>query len=1312
MAASSYQSVAVDDDAAARQQPGHHHETAGCFSRLSFAYAGPMLSLGHHRRLDPADMWPLEPANQCANVSVLFEAKFKQSRSILWSVVAAHGRDLLVVAFLQLVTLGGTLFAPVVLKQILEAIEGGEANGPFNLDLVLAYVAALVVAKLVQALASTHSNLKNQVLVARITSALQHLLFKKSLFLASKCRREKSAGEIANLFSSDIQWIISFAVTSNQVWLLPLQVLVTLTLLYNLIGWASLLGSAAIVVVLVINHFTAMHQKHVLTRLMELKDSRMKSINEVFGAMQIIKFNAWEEKFHDKITTQRTAELTSIWRLFALQAFQMAVLYVAPVAVTLSSFAAYTLLMHETLSATKMFTALSLFTLLRYPMTALPQVIASMLQAFVAVERFMEFLNLEERDESLVLTPDTAPASLLAQMDNIHLRIDGGSFGWTSDAPPLYRDWNMTVKRGELAVVSGAVGEGKSSLCSALLGEMDKTAGTVFVGGSVAYFSQQAWIQNMTVRENILFGKPYDRTKYNKVIEACALTKDLAAFPAGDRTEIGQKGVNVSGGQKARISLARACYSDADILILDSPLSAVDAIVQNEIFTKCFLGLLRHKTVLLVTHSPEILASKYIDRIIDLHMGCLVETVRDTDELPAPLVSPLRVSSGDWGDDANNAVEFPTTMTVGADVFLTPTVGSPYPPGFAGAVFTPVDPLQVQLDDDDAPLASTGGKLILEEARSEGRVSAAVFQDYLDAIGGWSTVAYWVFLLSSWQCLIISGDLWLSRWSATSATVSPDTFLAQAEYYLAVYTALALSGIVMTVIRTYTILMSCLRASRLLFEAMTSSLLRAPMRFFDTNPLGRLLNRFSNDMNTVDTQLPMLLSGMLALVAMTLFQLATALVAIRSMGLVIVPLLYVYYQIAAFYVHPARALERVNKTTKSPMLNLVSETIEGALVVRAFGPKQVRRFQRMHHRNVDANNEAFVAAQTITQWFSLRIQLLSACLLLVISLSLVFLRDALSPGVIGLVFTYLFSILPFFELIVNLWSMFETAMVGPERVSEYAHVEPEPPRVIAGAVAASWPTTGDVSFDHMSFRYKPSDPLVLKDVSVDIRSGENIGIVGRTGAGKSSLTMALFRVNDLAAGKIRIDGVDIATVGVKTLRSAIAIIPQSPVLFKGTLRNYLDPFAEFTDDALWESLRHVKLADRVASVDGALESPVEENGENFSVGERQMLCMARALLRRARIVVMDEATAAIDHETDHLLQQVIRTEFATSTVLTIAHRLDTVLDSNRILVFDQGRLVQCDTPAALIRQGTGIFFELCSEGGYLDKVVHQPKIKI
>ncbi|CAK4498421.1 unnamed protein product [Aphanomyces euteiches] len=857
----------------------------------------------------------------------------------------------------------------------------------------------------------------------------------------------------------------------------------------------------------------------------------------------------------------------------------------------------------------------------------------------------------------------------------------------------------MTIKNGEFVVVHGSVGEGKSSLCAALLGEMAKFSGNIFVGGRVAYFSQQSWIQNLTVRENILFGKPYDREKYNRVIEACALVKDLSLFAAGDRTEIGQKGINLSGGQKARVCLARACYSDADIFILDSPLSAVDAIVQNEIFTKCFLGLLRNKTILLVTHAPDIIGSEYIDRLIEIKNGQLIESVVASRKTTLePLVKPLPARPARYVVEADDdvVVEEPPRYdaTYNSGSLISPSISTPLH-GSGNPLFTPVNKVST------VEFVEASGQLVLEEERSEGSVSGDVYKTYFEAGGGWCMALVLLLSLLLWQGLMISSDLWLNVWTNSVNKVSSKEFINQSTYYLSIYALLSLFAVAATILRSLTMYSGSLRASSSLFDQMSSALLRAPMRFFNQNPVGRILNRYTNDTSTMDVDIPFWGGFIISSTFLTVCTMATAIYMTQALGLFILPLVYLYIAMGYFYVKPLRELERVNKITMSTLLNLISEAIEGVLVIPSFGDKQLRRFQRLHFRNVDISNESMFAKEITTQWFALRIQLTSAAVLLIVSTSLVVMRGQLTAGLMGLCLNYVFSSLDLLEYLIPAYAKFETFMVSPERVIEYCKIEPEAPRLISGAVTKEWPTKGDIVFQNVGFRYKENDPLVLKDVNVHIQAGEKIGVDGRTGAGKSSLTMALFRINELATGCIKIDGMDIAKVVVKTLRSGNAIIPQMPVLFKGTLRNYLDPLGEFSDDQLMSCLRKVELVERIS---GNLECPVEENGENFSVGERQMLCMARALLRQAKIVVMDEATASIDHTTDQNLQRVIRKEFASSTVLTIAHRLDTVLDCDRILVFDHGRLEQCDSPKSLISQGNGIFFELCREGGYLDKL--------
>ncbi|CAK4178415.1 unnamed protein product [Aphanomyces euteiches] len=1297
-----YQSVGIDPTVDQKRQ--HPIESAGILSKLIFEWATPLLRLGNERQLDPQDVWQLQAENQCIEVGKVIEPVLEETQSIFWTMARVFGADMVAIGFMQIANVLCDLYGPYVLQQIVASME---SPGGLDVKYSLELIGTLVVVRVVAALLSAHSAMKTQLVVVKGTSGLQNLIFQKTLRLDATSRRSMSTGEISNYFSADIRTIVNLSSVVNQLWILPVQIVFTMVLLYRVIGWSTFVGVGVVFLSLVANQAVSFGTEKYFAALMAQRDVRMKAVNEIFGAIQVIKLNSWEEKFTEKLGLERQRELNFIWNIFFYITVSTVLLYLGPVLVTIASFASYTMLQKETLPASKLFTALSYFTMLKFPFSNLSFVVMSALQALVSLRRVMTFLDLDEKKKDIVWTVSTAPTDKLQQYAerNVAVALEDASIGWDPEKP-LFANANLTVKHGEFVVIHGSVGEGKSSLCAAFLGEMAKFSGNIFVGGRIAYFSQQTWIQNLTIRENILFGKPYDREKYNRVIQACALTKDLSLFAAGDRAEIGQKGINLSGGQKARVCLARACYSDADIFILDSPLSAVDAIVQNEIFMKCFLGLLRNKTILLVTHSPDIIGSKYLDRLVEVKDGQLAETIVENQNSEVePLIEPLearpvRYFANDGGDlSADAPTYFCPSNNYSASV--SPSISTPLHAG-GTELFTPVDG---SINSTFAEPVS--GQLVLEEERNDGRISEHVYRDYLAAAGGCCLLVCLFVSQSIWQGLMISSDLWLNVWTGTVNKVTPQVFVDESTYYLAIYALLALLGIASTVLRSLAIYLGVLRASKLLFDQMTNALLRAPMRFFDQNPIGRILNRYTNDLATMDIDLAFISVRVTSGTMMVVCTIATAVYMTNALGLAILPLVYLYIMMGKFCVKPLCELERVNKVTKSPLLNLISETIDGVLVIRSEGEKQIRRFQRIHFRNVDISNESMFATEISSQWLTLRIQLTSTAVLLVVSISLVLMREQLTPGLVGLAMNYLFSSLGFLEFLIPSYAQLETFMVGPERVLEYCKIEPEAPRVISGAVSKEWPSSGDIELTNMGFRYKQNDPLVLKDVNVHIQSGEKIGIVGRTGAGKSSLTMALFRINELATGSIMIDGMDISKVGVKTLRSAIAIIPQTPVLFKGTLRNYLDPFSEFTDDELWSALQKVKLIDRISSVEGKLDSPVEENGENFSVGERQMLCMARALLRQARLVVMDEATAAIDHETDQNLQRVIRTEFASSTVLTIAHRLDTVLDSDRILVFDQGRLVQCDSPKSLIIQGSGIFFDLCSEGGYLEKLLVQ-----
>ncbi|ETN15894.1 hypothetical protein PPTG_06168 [Phytophthora nicotianae INRA-310] len=833
---------------------------------------------------------------------------------------------------------------------------------------------------------------------------------------------------------------------------------------------------------------------------------------------------------------------------------------------------------------------------------------------------------------------------------------------------------------------------------------MEKRKGTVFVGGSVAYYSQQPWIQNMTLKDNILFGHQFDRTKYEKVLDACALTRDLESLSAGDLTEIGERGVNLSGGQQARVALARACYSNASVFILDSPLSAVDAIVQNEIFEKCLLGLLKDKTLILVTHNPEIITSKFITRAVTIdEAGAIVETYRADNEMDyEPLVSPIGRDTYSLSFDSDATTQY------------SPSAGTPS--GNAVDVVVLASPGYSTRKKSLSFVSTKGserGRLVQDEARSDGRVSHHVFEAYYHAVGGLPVVSAILLSQMLWQVLQISSDFWLSHWSNDAATLgkSAASTSAHTAYRLGVYASLGLLAAFMVFGRTVLVTIYGIRAARNLFDRMTYSLMHAPMRFFDANPIGRVLTRYGGDVAAVDVQIPFMFGTLAANVFSVGCSLATAAFLIRWKGFLLVPVIAVYVAVGSFYISPARELQRLSKTTISPVLTHMSESVDGVSIVRAFG--QVQRFYQTSSAKLDANHKIWYAQVYVTQWFSLRIQLVGSLLLLVVTSSLVLLHRQLNVAMIGLAFSYSLKIAANLEGIIRSITRIETVMISPERMQEYIEIEQEAPfriPMIDPPAHLEWPSTGSIVFDQVSFRYKPGGDLVLRNLSFSVTGRQKIGVVGRTGAGKSSLTMALFRISELASGKVLIDGVDVATIGLKTLREKLSIIPQRPVLFKGPLRAYLDPFDELTDDQLWRSIREIGLQERIAEDERKLMMVVEENGENFSVGERQMLCMARTLLRHSHIVIFDEATAAIDHETDQNLQRVIRTAFAKSTVLTIAHRLDTILDSDQILVLHKGRLVEFASPTELVSKDRGHFFDLMREGGYLDKSKEQQGI--
>ncbi|KAF0713079.1 hypothetical protein As57867_004518, partial [Aphanomyces stellatus] len=1127
----------------------HPLDVANAWSKAIFSWASPLIALGNERQLAPPDMWTVQDANRVDKLVEKYSRVYEMhDRRLFKTFFAIYMPKIVLVGVLQVLSAGCSLFGPsYILPQIIDAVQASSTNWTRAVLLVVALYAVQMGGALMQA----HLSFINSVIGIQFSAFLRSKLFSKALNLSTASRQETTAGDIANLISVDILNFVVFSTNLNMLWIVPIQVAVVLYLIQRQVGWAIYVGLGAVVLIVLVTMVFTTFIGQAQMRQMGFKDDRMKVLNELFGAIQIVKFNAWEETFVNKIMHLRDQELRAILSYIRSLLVIVTSMYTAPVLIAVIVFATYSVWMGKVLTVSIVFTTLALCKYLQDALVQLPSTVVDFIDAIVSAKRLAQVLAMEERDPTNVSKEPPKDCSGAA------ITITDGSFGWDAEKP-FFEHLNWTVQRGEFVVVHGGVGTGKSSLCSILLGEMTKFQGSVSVAGRVAYFAQQSWIQNATIRENILFAKPYDAAKYCKVLDACALTEDLVALPAGDRTEIGLKGVNLSGGQKARVSLARACYSDADIFIFDAPLAALDAIVSNQVFQKCFLGLLQHKTVVLVTHNPDVIDSPAVDRCFQLQDGRLVERVStprsEKPSVASPTLSPLRAHLGSWEDQT-------TTLSHAEkyDLLVTPSGKSPYHSD-AGMVFTP---------RKSSPGAADGETLIVDEARAEGRVSKDVVLSYLSAVGGWCALAVMLFWTIATEGVRVASDMWLAHWSNSSNTKSEAEFRADSNNNLIVYSGLVLVLCVLTVVQVYVVLTYGLRGSKLLFRQMLDGLVQAPMRFFDTNPIGRILNRFGDDIFQCDIRLPLSFAPILVEVAMALSKIVTSIAIVQYMGLLLPPLVYAYVKLGAYFLAPLREVNRIKKTMLSPLLSLVSEAIDGAVVIRAFGERYQRRFTRLHDLDVNNYSASSFAQVTVMQWFNLRVHFVSNSIVLVILLGAVVASNRISPALVGLAITYGLNIPSNLEGLVSLWASLETALIAPERVHEYANVPSEGQRTTPLVLEAAWPAHGQIEFDDVSFRYKPEDPLVLKHVSFSVRGGEKIGVVGRTGAGKSSLMMTLFRINEVATGTIKIDGVDIAAVGLKRLRSSLAIIPQNPVLFKGTLRNYMDPFDEFTDEQLW-----------------------------------------------------------------------------------------------------------------------------------------------
>ncbi|ODV62384.1 ATP-binding cassette glutathione S-conjugate transporter YCF1 ASCRUDRAFT_74772, partial [Ascoidea rubescens DSM 1968] len=1182
---------------------------------------------------------------------------------------------------------------------------------------------------------------------SKFKTSLTGVIYKKSLKLSNQARISKSTGDIVNLMSVDSQRLQDINEYGQLIWSGPYQIILCLISLRSILGNSMWVGFLVMLLLIPFNSYIVKILKNFQISQMKTKDKRVRLVNEMLNNIKSLKLYGWENPYKKKLFYIRNdQELANLKKISVYRAINLFMWNCAPFLVSCSTFAVFVYTSHGApLTTDIVFPALSLFNLLGFPLSILPMVLNAYVEASVSTKRLVSFLISEE------LQPDSVTRKPKAnKLGDTSVKVENATFLWqkTPEYKVALSNLNFIARKGDLHCIVGKVGSGKSSFLQCLLGDIYKLKGSVELHGKVAYVPQVSWIMNGTVKENILFGHRYDKDFYNKVIRACDLSSDLAILPDGDLTEVGEKGISLSGGQKARLSLARSVYSRADIYLLDDPLSAVDEHVGKHLIDNVLgpNGLLRHKCKVLATNSINVLSlSSNITMLQDgevVEKGTYNEITKKDSSLLAKLIKEfgkkskkdekIEIEPADLDSSAtaihSSSVETDVSVdeTVVGSKNVTDNVSVLNRESSFNSSNDSNDAISIISKDIDGTMSlrrastasfnyqeqNTPGPSdvdqqvvnIREEQRQTGKVKWSIYIEYAKACNP-AGVIYVLFFLVSSMALSVAGNYWLKYWAEVNSKYGYNPNVGK---YLAVYIALGIGSSLFTFVQTWTMWVVCIiTGAKVLHNKMVDSVFRAPMSFFETTPVGRILNRFSSDIDKIDMFLGRVFQSFFTNFVKILFTLFVICSTTWQFIFLIVPLLFLYYYYQQFYVKTSRELKRIESISKSPIFAHFQETLGGTSTIRGYG--QQNRFIYLNENKIDQNMKAYFSTYNANRWLAVRLEFLGSLIIFGSAALCVFALKTghMTSGLLGISVTYALQVTGSLNWMVRMTVDIETNIVSVERVKEYGELPSEAPEIIPNNRPNSeWPSNGSLEFVNYSTRYRQDLELVLKDINLKVKAGEKVGIVGRTGAGKSSLSLALFRIIEKADSKsnIIIDDISVPNIGLADLRHKLSIIPQDAQVFEGTVRENLDPTGRFSDEKIWKALELSHLKEHILSMSDSNEGlsvKLTEGGSNLSVGQRQLVCLARALLIPSKILVLDEATAAVDVETDKIVQKTIRKEFSDRTILTIAHRLNTIMDSDRIVSLDQGRIKEFDSPENLLKDKDSIFYSLCKQGGFI-----------
>ncbi|KAH0556252.1 hypothetical protein GP486_005824 [Trichoglossum hirsutum] len=1313
-----------------RVSPEH---TASIFSVLTFQWIAPLMRVGYRRPLELNDIWLVNPDRRVDAMSAKLQLLFQKGLArgdrypLIWAMHETFKFEFWVGGISRLF---GDLFgalSPFTLRYLIrfarDAYYADQNTRAPHVWTGFALAFGITLMQFFQSIANSQFNYRGMIVGGQCRAALIAVIFEKSLRISGRARaggddtgKEASPGSakgdgmdvrggslrgdtngrdgtgwsngrVINLMATDTNRIDQCLGFCHFIWTAPISIAVILVLLLINLTYSALAGFVILLVGAPILTKAVQDMFVRRDRINRITDQRVSLTHEILQGVRFVKCFGWEDSFLGRLGDIRKREIWAIQILLATRNAVNAVSASLPIFASMIAFITYSLTKHS-LDPAPIFSSLALFNALRTPLSVLPWVIGQIIDAWSSVNRIQEYLSAEEiKDETIwdyegrnavelkdasftwerTSVPD-APEETRSSHDQKAEMNDEFPVPETGDRtvgsplladqePFKLNDLDISIGRKELIAVIGGVGSGKSSLLAALAGDMRMTDGEMVMGASRGFCPQYAWIQNATVRDNILFGKAYDSEWYSKVVDACALRTDMEMLASGDLTEVGERGVTLSGGQRQRLNVARAIYFGADIVLLDDPLSSVDAHVSRHIFDHAICGLLKDKCRIMATNQLHVLSR--CDRIIWLEEGKIVavdtfENLITHNEAFSTMMA--KISQEEKGKEERCEDDLG---------------GSPVP-------------------------EKRGGALMQVEERPVHSVPWSVYGSYISASGNtlYAPLAFALLIIS--QAGNIATGLWLSWWSANKWRLSIGQYIG-GYVGLSVFQTLLIFGF------SITLTVAGTNASRTMLHSAMRRTLRAPMSFFDTTPLGRITNRFSKDADIMDNNLTDAIRMYLLYLSMIVAVFILIIAYFHYFAVALVPLFLVFIHSASYYRASAREVKRHEAVLRSNVFSRFGEALLGTACIRAYGLQG--RFARELRNAIDEMDSAYFLTFANQRWLTVRLDAIGNLLVMTTGILVVTSRFSVQPSISGLVLAYMLSIVQVIQFTVRQLAEVENAMNSTERIHYYGTQLEEEAPLHLGAARPSWPEKGEIVFEDVQMKYREGLPLILQGISLHVKGGERIGIVGRTGAGKSSIMSTLFRLVELSHGSITIDGVNIGSIGLHDLRSRMTIIPQDPTLFRGTVRSNIDPFGEHTDLELWSALRQSYLVADDAYPDDKptgrihLDAAVEEEGLNFSFGQRQLMALARALVRGSQIIVCDEATSSVDLETDRKIQRTIATGFKGKTLLCIAHRLRTILNYDRICVMDAGRIVELDTPLNLYNQEGSIFRGLCERSG-------------